>query len=184
MESWIQAHIYVETGHNEFLVNFLKPLVQKLRSEYGIESYHFLFEPEIMLRILTTPNNVDRIKALIDEAKDLPDVKDVRYRKMSLKGHLKNSGDGWKRTYKFLEAGSDFVLDLRDESVRKGLLYSAGAFMHYFLNQHGLNQWQEVDVHFSAAIERIIVAVGQTIKPLEDRIGALEEKIKTLESKA
>jgi hypothetical protein len=45
MEEWVEANIFLHEGkQEEFLLKFIKPTVQKLRSELQITGYHFLNE--------------------------------------------------------------------------------------------------------------------------------------------
>jgi hypothetical protein len=198
MEKWIEARIFVNEGkQTEVLLSFIKPLVQQLRSTYGILAYHFLHEPdnEIRFRVLTTPDKVDSIKGLIENFRHLPQVRELKYPEVPYNGEKEAFGeDGWKTTYKFLEAGSDFALDRMDSSVKKGPQFNWIAFSHYFLNQSGLNQISEANFHATASIERIVTWVltqfdirekniKQQISQLETRIQELEKAQEALEEK-
>lgn len=188
MVVWIQADIFVNEGkQNEVLLSFIKPLVQRLRSEFKITAYHFLHEPNnnILFRVLTTPRKVRRIKALINNAETLEQVREVKYPEAPYQGERQAFGeDGWKTTYKFLEAGSDFALDLIDDNVRKGRHFNRLAFSHYFLNQSGFNQFQEASFHFQCSMERMLVIVEQTYtKPLKEKIAQLEARIQAIEGR-
>ena len=116
MSEWIEANIFVYKGkQTEFLLKFIKPLIKRLRAEYKITSYHFLNEPddEIRFRILTAPENVIKIIGLINNAKGMQQVRDVKYPETPYEGEKEVFGeDGWKTAFKFLEAGSDFALIL------------------------------------------------------------------------
>lgn len=188
---WIQVNIFVTQGRQkDVLLGFIKPLVQKLRSDFKIIAYHFLYEPnnEIRFRVLTTPKKVDKIKELIDKAKTVEYVKELKYPKKRYQGEKQAFGeDGWKTTYKFLEAGSDFALDSLDKNVRKGPQFNLIAFSHYFLNQSGLGQVDEASFHASASIERMITWTLTTLnnrdKNINEKITQLETRTKALEEK-
>lgn len=186
MVVWIEARISVNEGRqNEVLLNFIKPLVQRLRSEFNITAYHFLREPnnEVWFRVLTTRTRVERIRALISNLQREEQVREVRYPETPYQGERQSFGeDGWKTTYKLLEAGSDFALDLLDENVRKGPKFKRLAFSHYFLNQSGFNQFQEANFHFQCVMERMLVLVDQTyVRPLKEKIAQLEARIQAVE---
>jgi len=186
MEIWIEANIFVNEGkQREVLLGFIKPLVQRLRSEFNIAAYHFLHQPNnrIQFRVLTTPDKVEKIKELIDDAKKLEQVRDVKYPETPYPGERQNFGeDGWNSTYRLWEAGSDLALDLMDENIRKGPRFDLKSFVHYLLNQTGLNWMQEANFHISAAIDRmLIIMVENQVKPLEDKIAQLDERIRHLE---
>ena len=190
-EEWIEANIFVHEGkQGEVLLTFIKPLVQRLRSEeFKITAYHFLHEPdnEIRFRVLTTSDKIEKIKGLIDNARNMQQVRDVKYPETPYEGEKQAFGeDGWKTTYKFLEAGSDFALDSLDGNVRKGPQFNLIAFSHYFLNQSDFNQINEANFHATVSIERMVTWVlteldrrekniMQQINRLEARIQALAE---------
>ena len=144
MEEWIEANIFVHEGkQREVLLNIIKPLVLRLRSEFGIIAYHFLHEPdnEIRFRVLTTSDKVDKIRGLIDNLRTREQIREVKYPETPYEGERQAFGeDGWKTTYEFLETGSDFALDSLDRNVRKGPQFNLIAFSHYFLNQNGFDQ--------------------------------------------
>ena len=102
MVVWIEANIFVNEGEqNEVLLRFIKPLVQRLRSEFNITAYHFLREPnnEIRFRVLTTPDNVEKIKGLINNAERMEQVREVKYPETPYQGERQAFGeDGWKTT--------------------------------------------------------------------------------------
>jgi hypothetical protein len=191
MEEWVEANIFLHEGkQGEFLLKFVKPTVQKLRSELQITAYHFLHEPnnEIRLRVLATNEKADRIRGIINNAKGLPQVKEINYPETPYPGEREAFGeDGWKTTYKYLEAGSDFALDLIDPKTRKGPQFNPYAFAHYFLNQSGFTILHEANFHANAVNERmsIIMQLGlqemgsrliEKISQLETRIGELEKR--------
>jgi len=185
MESWIEANIFVEQGkENEFLLNFIKPLVQRLRSKFKITSFHFFREPEIRFRVLTEADKVEAIKNLIEEGKKTGLVKDIKY---PLYGEDKSAfGEGgWASAHKFFEAGSEIALDYIDPSVKKGKYFDHIAFMHYFLNPSGFSFFDEGKLHAVAVIERLdrIRMSGRMtdnqILQLKDKIKALEERLKS-----
>jgi len=191
MAVWIEANIFVNEGkQNEVLLSFMKPLVHRLRSEFNITSYHFLHEPnnEIRFRVLADSENVDKIKGLIDRTMRREQVREVRYPQTPYEGERQAFGeDGWKTTYRFLEAGSDFALDLIDPKVRKGSQYNTMAFSHYFLNQSGLNIVQEASFHSNATIERICVILTVSMQELAkktmEKITQLEARIQAIETR-
>jgi len=184
MTEWIEARIFFNEGKkNEVLVNLLKPLIQRLKSTFNIVSYHFLFEPEIWFRVLTIPENVDKIKGLINNLQQNEHVREVIYPEIPYEGERQSFGeDGWKTTYKFLEVGSDFALDLLDENVRRGTDFNRFTFSHLFLNQQGFNQFQEASFHFECSMERMFVIIDELkIKPLRLKITQLKNRIRELE---
>ena len=155
MDSWIEANIFVTQGKQEdFLLSFIKPFVLRLRSEFKIISFHFFYEPnnEIRFRVLTDTNTVDSIKKLIDEAKKMNQVTNITYIPY---GETKAFEGTWKTIHKFFEAGSEFALDYIDPTVSKDSSFNHIAFLHYFLNPSGFNQWEEASIHASAVIERL-----------------------------
>ena len=189
MEEWVESNVFVHEGkQNEFLLRFIRPLVQKLRSEFKITAYHFLHEPdnEIRFRVLTTPQNVEKVRGLINNAKGMVLVKDVKYPESPYPGERDAFGeDGWRTTYKFLEAGSDFALDLIDPNVRKGPQFNLIAFSHYFLNQSGLNILQEANFHANIVNERMSVILQLSLQELGshiiEKMNQLETRIDKLE---
>ena len=184
MPEWIEANVFVKAGSQQIvLLTLIKPLIQTLRSQFNIESHHFLHEPnnEIRFRVLTTSSNVVKIKKLIDNLQNNEQVTLVGY--TPFEGEKKAFGeDGWKTTYKFLEAGSEFALDLIDQNIRKGNKFNRISFSHYFLNQSGFGQLNEADFHASAMIERIVTWAITEHNKLNDKITQLENRIKKLES--
>jgi hypothetical protein len=79
------------------------------------------------------------------------------------------------------QARAHDALDSRDGTVKKGPYFNAISFSHYFLNQLGFNQLDEIFFHFQVISERMSVIFNQTYtKPLQDKIDQLEERIKTL----
>jgi len=184
MPVWIEARIFVNEGkQNEVLLTLIKSLIQRLKSTFNIKSYHFLFEPEILFRVLTIPDHVEKIKGLISNLQQNESVREVKYPSTPYEGERHSFGeDGWKTTYKFLEAGSDFALDLIDPNVRKGSHFNRIAFSHYFLNQTGFNPLQEASFHLKASIERMLIMMHQShIRPLNEKIAQLEARIQALE---
>jgi hypothetical protein len=189
IEEWIEANIFIHEGkQNEFLLKFIKPLLQKLRSKFKITAYHFLHEPdnEIRFRVLTTPQNVEIVRGLINNAKGMLFVRDIKYPENAYPGEKDAFGeDGWRTTYKFLEAGSDFALDLINPNVRKGPQFNIMAFSHYFLNQSGLNILQEANFHANTVNERMSIILRVSLKELGNRIikemNRLETRIDKLE---
>ena len=183
MDSWIEAKIFVEQGkQDEVLLSFIKPLVLRLRSESKIMSFHFFREPnnEIRFRVLTDINNVDSIKKLIDEAKKMNQVIDIKYNPY---GETTVFEGTWKTIHKFFEAGSEFALDYIDPTVSKDSSFNHIAFSHYFLNPSGFNLWEEANLHASAVIERLAVINMMTDKQINERITQLESRIKTMEER-
>lgn len=182
---WIEARIFVNEGkENEVLLTLIKPLIQQLKSTFSIQSYHFLFEPEILFRVLTIPDHVEKIKGMISNLQQNEHIREVKYPQTPYKGERKSFGeDGWKTTYKFLEAGSDFALDLLDQNVRKGPKFNRLGFSHYFLNQSGFHQLQEANFHAIASIERMAYFTLTQLKPLGEKITQLETRIKALEER-
>lgn len=192
LDAWIEANIFVHEGKQaEVLLTFIKPLIQRLRGEeFKITAYHFLHEPdnEIRFRVLTTQDKVEKIKGLIDNARNLQQVREVKYPQTPYEGERQAFGeDGWKTTYKFLEAGSDFALDTLDTNVRKGQQFNIIAFSHYFLNQSGLGQVNEASFHASASIERMVTwtltQLGEKEKRIMNKITELETRIRALEER-
>lgn len=186
MEEWIEANIFVHEGRQkEVLLGIIKPLVLRLRSDFGIIAYHFLHEPdnEIRFRVLTTTDKVEKIRGLTANLRTREQIRDVRYPETPYEGERQSFGeDGWKTTYKFLEAGSDFALDLMDNNTRKGAYFDPVYFSHLFLNQLGLNQLDEAIFHFKCSMERMLTIVDSTqIAPLRDKVTQLEARIHTLE---
>lgn len=172
-----------EGKQGEVLLKFIKPLVQRLRSEFKITAYHFLHEPdnEIRFRVLTNSENVQKVIGLINNSKGMPQVRDVKYPENPYTEEKDVFGeDGWKTAYKYLEAGSDFALDLIDPNVRKGPQFNTLAFSHYFLNQSGLNILQEASFHATTVNERMSVILTLSLQELANR---LTEKISQLESR-
>jgi hypothetical protein len=183
MDEWIEANIFVHDGkQQEVLLKFIKPLVQRLRSEFRITAFHFLHEPdnEIRFRVLTIPENVEKITGLINNAKGLSQVTDVMYPEHPYSGEKEAFGeDGWKTTYKYLEAGSDFALDLMDPDARKGPQFNRIAFSHYFLNQSGLNVLQEANFHANAVNERMSVILTLSLQELGNRLMGKMDQLET-----
>lgn len=191
MEEWVEANIFLHDGkQEEFLLKFVKPTVQKLRSELQITAYHFLHEPnnEIRFRVLTTSEKADKIRGLINNAKGLPQVKEIKYPASPYPGEKEGFGeDGWRTTYKYLEAGSDFALDLIDPRTRKGPQFNPIAFAHYFLNHAGFNILQEANFHASAVNERMSIILQLSLQEMSSRlmekIGQLETRVAELENR-
>lgn len=186
MEAWIEANIFVKQGkQGEVLVGFIKPLVKQLRNDFNITAYHFLHEPnnEIRFRVLTTDDNIGNVKGLIENLRNLPQVSDLKYPQIPYNGEKTAFGeDGWITTYKLLEAGSDFALDILDSSVRKGPQFNRIAFSHYFLNQQGFDQFSEAVEHFRCSMERILVLVQTMyIDPMQEKMNKLETRISATE---
>lgn len=186
MEAWIEANIFVHQGkQGEVLLGFIKPLVQQLRNDFGITAYHFLHEPdnEIRFRVLTTDDKVEKIKGIIENLRGLSQVRDLKYPQIPYNGEKTAFGeDGWRTTYKLLEAGSDFALDLLDSSVRKGPQFNRIAFSHYSLNQQGYDQFSEAIEHFECSMERMLTIVQTSyIAPLQEKINRLEARITAME---
>ena len=186
MEEWIEANIFVHEGkQKDVLLNVIKPLVLRLRSEFGIIAYHFLHEPnnEIRFRVLTTPDKVEKIKELLDNLVTREQIRELKYPETPYEGERQNFGeDGWKTTYKFLEVGSDFALDLMDDNTRKGNYFNPLYFSHLLLNQNSLNQFEEAVFHFRCSMERMFTMVETLyIAPLRDKVTQLENRIQALE---
>src|SRR4030067_232609 len=118
MDEWMEVNkIVKKEKENEILLRFIKPLVQKLRSEFKIAPYHFLHEPdnEIRFRVLTNSGNIEKVIGLINNAKGMLQVRDIKYPEHPYAGEKDAFGeDGWTTTFRYLEAGSDFALDLLD----------------------------------------------------------------------
>ena len=74
--------------------------------------------------------------------------------------------DGWKTAYKFLEAGSDFAIDLIDPNLRKGPQFNKIAFSHYFLNQSGLGPLDEANFHAFALRKNACIII---VKPTRNK---------------
>jgi thiopeptide-type bacteriocin biosynthesis protein len=184
MNEWMEANIYVHEGkQNEILLRFIKPLVEKLRSEFKITAYHFLHEPdnEIRFRVLTNSDNIEKVIGLINNAKGMLQVRDIKYPEHPYAGEKDAFGeDGLRTTYKYLEAGSDFALDLIDPNAKKGPQFNIIAFSHYILNQSGLNILQEANFHATVANERMSVILTLSLQELGNR---LMEKITQLETR-
>ncbi|MFH0896630.1 MAG: hypothetical protein V1850_01085 [Candidatus Bathyarchaeota archaeon] len=92
-----------EGKQNEFLLRFIKPLVQKICFEFKITVYPFPQEPdgEIRFRVLTTPQNMEKVRGLINNAKGMSLVKDVKYPENQYLGERDAFGeDGWRTAYK------------------------------------------------------------------------------------
>jgi hypothetical protein len=189
MDEWMEANIFVHEGkQNEILLRFIKPLVQKLRSEFKIAAYHFLHEPdnEIRFRVLTSSDDIEKVIGLINNAKGMLQVRDIKYPEHPYAEEKDAFGeDGWRTTYKYLEAGSDFALDLIDPNAKKGPQFNIIAFSHYFLNQSGLNILQEANFHATVANERMSIILTLSLQELGnhlmEKIGQLETRIDQLE---
>jgi hypothetical protein len=126
------------------------------------------------------------VRGLINNAKGMLLVRDVKYPESPYPGETESFGeDGWRTTYKFLEAGSDFALDLIDPNVKKGPQFNIIAFSHYFLNQNGLNILQEANFHANTVNERISIILQMSLQNLGNRImekmNQLETRISKLE---
>jgi hypothetical protein len=184
LDEWIEANIFVYEGkQREVLLRFIKPLVQRLRYEFKVTAYHFLHEPdnEIRFRVLTSPENVQKVRGLINNSRGMSQVRDVKYPENPYAEEKDAFGeDGWKTAYKYLEAGSDFALDLIDPNVRKGPQFTIIAFSHYFLNQNGLNILQEANFHATTVNERMSVILTLSLQELGNR---LMEKMSQLENR-
>ncbi|MCJ7631177.1 hypothetical protein MUP77_02070 [Candidatus Bathyarchaeota archaeon] len=186
MDTWIEANIFVnQENQHSFLKNFIKPLIRDLKSKGEIISYHFLHEEnyEIRFRILANESKIEGIRKLIEESRKQQGVTDLKYPEAPYVGERISFGeDGWITTYKFLEAGSDFALDMIDQNVRKGPYFNYGSFSHYFLNQCGLNQFQEANVHLDFFVERITTIIFQNMhEQFGKRLDQLETSVKNLQ---
>lgn len=111
--SWIEAHIFFEQGSkNDVLITFIRPLVRKLRPR--IISYHFfLIGNYIRFRVLTHESYVDDIKALINKAENLNQVRQVTYPEIVYEGEIQNfEEDGWLTTYARVLQGTGGTISL------------------------------------------------------------------------
>ena len=191
MVSWIEAQIFTEPDRRqEILLSFIRPLVEKIRSQFNIISYHFFRYSDtrgyyLRFRVLTNDEFIEQIKGLINEAEKLKEVTKVYYPEKPYEGEKESFGeDGWKSTYKFLEAGSEVALDKYDDNVRKGNYFNESYFVHLFLNQIGYHYLREAQFHALTTIERIEVIRQTEIEVRDFRINELEERIKQLEERA
>ncbi len=184
MPEWIEANIFVNSGSQKnVLLTLIKPLIQTLKRTHRIKSYHFLYEPnnEIRFRVLTTHSRVATITGLIDNLQTNEQIIEVRYPKIPYDGEKTFGEDGWKTTYKFLEAGSDFALDFIDENLRKTPNFDRGLIIHHFLNQTGMNPLDELDFHLVNSKERMRLIITNAVLPLKEQITQLENRLHELE---
>jgi hypothetical protein len=131
--------------------------------------------------VLTNSDNIEKVIGLINNAKGMLQVRDIKYPEHPYAGEKDAFGeDGWRTTYKYLEAGSDFALDLIDPNAKKGPQFNITAFSHYILNQSGLNILQEANFHATIANERMSVILTLSLQELGNR---LMEKITQLETR-
>jgi hypothetical protein len=154
MENWIWVKFFVSQEREaEFPLNFIKPMIQDLRSKFNISSYHVLFESQqgIWLRILTDTKNIDIIKKRINQSSQREKIR-VEFDEFLIEEYKKNWGDdGWVATYKFLEAGSDIAIGLLDQGFKKNRNnFNKLSIIHHFLNQTGLKPLQEIRFYLNS----------------------------------
>lgn len=108
-------------------------------------------------------------------------MKQIKYPDTPHPGEREAFGeDGWRTTFKYLEAGSDFALDLIDPKTRKGPQFNPYAFAHYFLNQSGFTILHEANFHANAVNERMSIIMQLSLQEMSSR---LMEKISQLETR-
>jgi len=202
VEQWYVSHIFMkpetfQLARDRVLLDAIKPAVEALEAKDLIQTFHFLFEPnlEILFRVrLSDGTSMKDVKTIVDEK--LGPIHDLCV-KIDPDDGYHGEGDptadwsfgteGWLLTEKFLEYGSRVTLLMREVSMGRKLLSAArldsqfniGKLVHCFLNQAGLSTIGEAEFHIDRFVERNLIARGyydalKRLKKIEDKLAKQE----------
>jgi hypothetical protein len=186
-----------------FLMDIIKPILDKLETERLIENFHFLFEPnfELLFRVrIRDGSDVERTKAIISDG--LGSVANLCERidydenytgEGDTQADYSFGGEGWLYAQRFLDIGSRIALLSRlvrygKKPLSAGRLdsqFNEGKFVHLLLNQHGYSTTDEANFHFFGSVERALrsLQVFSKLESMEKSLQGLRSDIKNLEKR-
>lgn len=200
-EIWVAKIIKLKESDSwdKVLLDFVKPIIKTAENEKLLDTFHFLFEPELHLRIrLRKPEMVNCVEDIIsqnaEKVKDLAEIKPTTY-----SGEPNKYGkEGWICAQKFFEIGSRFYL-LKLETIskylagtdskkREGILescridqkgdFNESKLIHCFLNQTGHNRVEEALFHNQRTVESLLIYIQILYKNIDERLKKVEEQLK------
>jgi hypothetical protein len=157
-DSWliIEAN-FPELGPRSIIREFVKPVIDEC--ENSLSTFHFFFEPHLLLRIKADTNSlVGKIKPCVDRK-----LTDLHVSNPSVRiddGYTEEPDyrDGWEIAKRMFEFGSKSAI-LKAESEKGhpklGCQFNEGKFIHLLLNQWGYTRNQEAHFHLKAVGERL-----------------------------
>lgn len=155
--------------HEILLRGFIGPIIKELERRDLLETFHFFFEPNFLLRMKPKSTEItDQIHSTIEMY--LPNAKDMitplRSSHGEYTGELEDYGeDGWTITKKVFELGSRMAIALADPNSKKGRKFSAGKLLHCFLNSLGYS------IFFKRLNDRVVTR--EALHHLDEFIGRM-----------
>jgi hypothetical protein len=150
-DCWVEANIFIKPKSKYVLPAFVKPLIQNLKKNFEVKSWHFFQEPnyEIRFRVLTTTKDSEHIKDVLmllpSDKKISKFVKKIEF--TDYNGESKLFGkDGWPIAFRMFEVNSDWALAYNDPTVKKGVRFRLADFNHFLLNVNNFGVEEEIEV--------------------------------------
>lgn len=143
----------------DIIRNFVKPVVDKFQE--SISTFHFFFEPHLLLRIRADKSMVtDEIIPFVNQKLTDLGVSNPSVDVNPNYSEQADYGEGWNVAQKLFEIGSlSAILKAESDSgnVALGPQFNEGKFMHLLLNQWGHSTDQEARIHLNVVGERLAV---------------------------
>jgi hypothetical protein len=161
---------------------FVKPIIDHF--ENSIVTFHFFFEPHLLLRIESEEDFVIRQLRPYVEQK-LGELKAV-IKSVIIDGKYSeapNYRDGWEVAKKMFEYGSRAAIKIAEceiQAITLGSDFNEGKFMHLLLNQFGHDRRQEAIIHLKVVGERLAIEYSNgNMKKVEERLPEICRQLRT-----
>jgi hypothetical protein len=167
-DSWLIVEAnFPDLNPRSIIRDFVKPVIDE--SETSLSTFHFFFEPHLLLRMKADKNSlVGKIKPYVDRK-----LADLHVSNPSVRiddGYTEEPDyrDGWEIAKRMFEFGSKAAI-LKAESegghVKLGSQFNEGKFIHLLLNQWGYSRSQEAHFHLKAVGERLaLIHSGSSVE--------------------
>jgi hypothetical protein len=141
----------------DIILIFVKPIIEEFQND--IHTFHFFFEPYLLLRIKADENStMEKIKPYVEEKLSKLNVTNQSVRMEPGYTEEPDYGEGWKIAQEIFELGSRSAI-LKAESdvgnVRLGSQFNEVKFMHLLLNEWGYSVDKEAHLHLKVVGERL-----------------------------
>lgn len=150
---WFKPIEDFNTLYKQLFLNFVKPVIEGIEQKDNLDTFHFFFEPSphFLLRIkpkdiiLLDIKNLAR-KNLVNIESFIEEKPDEKTFSSKYQGEIEQYGeDGWKIAKNIFEIGSRVAIALYTPQFKGGKEFTAGKFVHCFLNSLGYGAGQRIE---------------------------------------
>jgi len=173
-DSWLIVEAnFPNLSPRSIIRDFVNPVIDEF--ENSLSTFHFFFEPHLLLRIKADRNFIsEHIKPYVDRKLADLHVSNPSVRIDDSYTEEPDYRDGWGVAQRIFEFGSrSAILGAESEEgrVQLGPQFNEGKFMHLLLNQWGYSRSQEAHLHLKVVGERLaLIHSGSNIELVRTKL--------------